>query len=843
MEYVYVKGFLLMKKEVPTTSKCEELPLFPTNLTEEDLKSRYGYVRPENTRGCWTPIQYDRVLLFLIDALKMDFVLPSYLMSGIEEHSGNRTSNPLYYRNKMRAIERTLKTEVLHSKLYGFVSDPPTVTAERIKGLMTGSLPTFKDITDSFDSKQVQVDNVLSQMHETRHLRINFMGDEIWKSIFDKPKSNARQSMFKYFEGFPSLDIFDLHTVDRGCKRHLSKSLEQLVDEWDVLIAHFQGVDHVGHRYQMNHIAMQDKLEEMDDVINDTLTWIRHYHSTHPQEHILLMVFGDHGMTDSGDHGGASDNEVNAGLFVYTTRALTDPLDQRQVQTVPQINLVSTLSLLLGLPIPFSNIGSIIWELFFTAEENLNWMHGLLINALQVNRYLFESRLFHSSTRPDGGEEWMHVQITLQRALDACHVQRMDTQQCIRAFEDFFALVYQQCKLKWTTFHLDWMLAAIAIGLIAFFAIALFTDSYLLYEKQLLLFLSIFTLLFIAANLTEIQIDSTCVYIHIFMYMFMYVHTSIWILMYYVFFLLMANLLLLDAWISSYNGTWMSLIVSVVRVMGCLLALVGYYAHLFAFNTCRDNQNKAAFSLYWLIFALTIAAHGLVAGYWVCVSHGLPDKTTVWWYGCHYCWLGLIGIFVLQCVAVVATIGLHFICKRHKTSNNARAVDINDMIKCFYQVLYSFLPFILVMLGPQSSSLLVSYLLFIVSISKLIACEGSRPNILYVWVSWLFLHLMFFATGHACHFGKLPWKVAFVGGLEYNYHLAAILVFLHYSTGYFLGVLSIPLILLHSLKWRKYDKHDDTQKHPAQRTSLVVEIINQYIMSIVFLNNFLLCVP
>ena len=36
----------------------------------------------------------------------------------------------------------------------------------------------------------------------------------------------------------------------------------------------------------------------------------------------ILMVFGDHGMTKSGDHGGDSEDEVHAGLFVYSPAKL-----------------------------------------------------------------------------------------------------------------------------------------------------------------------------------------------------------------------------------------------------------------------------------------------------------------------------------------------------------------------------------------------------------------------------------------------------------------------------------------------------------------------------------------
>ena len=37
----------------------------------------------------------------------------------------------------------------------------------------------------------------------------------------------------------------------------------------------------------------------------------------------MLFVMGDHGMTHTGDHGGDSDDEVDAALFVYSTKPIT----------------------------------------------------------------------------------------------------------------------------------------------------------------------------------------------------------------------------------------------------------------------------------------------------------------------------------------------------------------------------------------------------------------------------------------------------------------------------------------------------------------------------------------
>lgn len=38
----------------------------------------------------------------------------------------------------------------------------------------------------------------------------------------------------------------------------------------------------------------------------------------------ILFVMGDHGMTRTGDHGGDSDDEITAALFVYSGRPLTN---------------------------------------------------------------------------------------------------------------------------------------------------------------------------------------------------------------------------------------------------------------------------------------------------------------------------------------------------------------------------------------------------------------------------------------------------------------------------------------------------------------------------------------
>jgi len=46
------------------------------------------------------------------------------------------------------------------------VADPPTVTMQRLKGLTTGGLPTFADISGSFGGASIDEDSWVEQLKE-----------------------------------------------------------------------------------------------------------------------------------------------------------------------------------------------------------------------------------------------------------------------------------------------------------------------------------------------------------------------------------------------------------------------------------------------------------------------------------------------------------------------------------------------------------------------------------------------------------------------------------------------------------------------------------------------------
>ena len=91
-------------------------------------------------------------------------------------------------------------------------------------------------------------------------------------------------------------------------------------------------------------------------------------------------------MTEDGMHGSDSPAEVESALFFYS-KTIRFSTSNDVVKTIDQIDLVPTISLLLGLPVPFSNLGFIIPEVFVD-RDRLSLVNAARFNAQQLDRYL-----------------------------------------------------------------------------------------------------------------------------------------------------------------------------------------------------------------------------------------------------------------------------------------------------------------------------------------------------------------------------------------------------------------------------------------------------------------------
>ncbi|XP_042770139.1 GPI ethanolamine phosphate transferase 3 isoform X2 [Panthera leo] len=435
---LFTSGFLLTRLELTNHSSCQEPP-GPGSL-------------PWGSQGkpgaCWMPSRFSRLVLVLIDALRFDFAQPQH------SHGPGEPPVSLPFLGKLDYLQRILEIQPHHARLYQSKADPPTTTMQRLKALTTGSLPTFIDAGSNFASYAIVEDNLIKQLASAGR-RVVFMGDDTWKDLFPGVFSQA------FF--FPSFNVRDLHTVDNGILEHLYPTMDS--SEWDMLIAHFLGVDHCGHKHGPHHPEMAKKLSQMDQVIQGLVDRL--------ENDTLLVVIGDHGMTMTGDHGGDSELEISAALFLYSPTALFPSALPQEPEIVPQINLVPTLALLLGLPIPFGNIGEVMVELFSVVEDPqphssaLAQASALHLNAQQVSRFLHT----YSAAAQDLQIKELHrlqnlfskASADYQRLLQSPQGAEAALQTVITELQQFLRGVRAMCIESWARFSLVRMAGGAAL--------------------------------------------------------------------------------------------------------------------------------------------------------------------------------------------------------------------------------------------------------------------------------------------------------------------------------------------------------------------------------------------
>jgi GPI ethanolamine phosphate transferase 3 subunit O len=155
-------GFLLSRKSLSDTTKCLLLDEFgcdgwekgnSTKVCSDEEKIRRILSNPGSDIAC-VPIR-SRAVFLLVDALRFDF---TEYDPGIEK--------PLPYQNRLPIMKELLDKWPDRSRLYRFMADPPTTTFQRIKALVTGSLPTFVDASSNFAAMELHEDNIIDQVCE-----------------------------------------------------------------------------------------------------------------------------------------------------------------------------------------------------------------------------------------------------------------------------------------------------------------------------------------------------------------------------------------------------------------------------------------------------------------------------------------------------------------------------------------------------------------------------------------------------------------------------------------------------------------------------------------------------
>ncbi|KAJ1978341.1 mannose-ethanolamine phosphotransferase gpi13 [Dimargaris cristalligena] len=517
--YLFAKGFLLTRSTLPDKSTCALNPL--------------AAWEPKATRSeetpCWYPARYRRAVVVVIDAFRFDFAAPvtsdpaAWNALGWGPAPDSRSSVPLSascfadrpnpnYHGHLPFVQHLLQSQPERTQLFRFLADPPTTTLQRLKGLTTGTLPTFIDMGSNFAGSAIDEDSWIWQFYQRWVRRqpkggaatapdILFTGDDTWMALFPTIFESLAARAFP----FPSFNVWDLHTLDNGVldilaqyaqvnttSLHRFEADPELVssgpalakgDDWQLIIAHMLGVDHCGHRFGPDHLTMAQKLDQMNLVLEQIVKAL--------PDDTLLLVMGDHGMDQRGDHGGDNPLELEAALLAYakgqplvdgklfrTSPGAASPssawladvlqdIDQaiddaatapfvrdpqgRVYRSITQTDLVPTLSLLLGLPIPFNNLGSIIPEWFYIPDSPspLNapsasvssLLQAMRTNSHQMYRYLDT----YAQRTPGAGGFSASLLVTWREQLDRAEAQfailqaapEFDAQLAQNAFRDY----------------------------------------------------------------------------------------------------------------------------------------------------------------------------------------------------------------------------------------------------------------------------------------------------------------------------------------------------------------------------------------------------------------------
>lgn len=358
---------------------------------------------------------FDRVVFMVVDALRSDFVY-SY-KSGFE-----------YTQSLIRdgcAIPFTAH------------ATSPTVTMPRIKAITTGSIPSFLDVILNIDegdesSSLASQDTWLAQMREKHAGKLIMYGDDTWLKLFP--------GFFDRADGTSSFFVADFTEVDNNVTRHISDELAN--DDWNAMVLHYLGLDHIGHKGGPRSSNMLPKQVEMDGIVKEIYTAIEtqsHLRST------LLVLLGDHGMNDAGNHGGSAPGETSPALVFMSPkikslqRTFAAPVEYqenfRYYSMIEQSDLAPTLGALLGFPVPKNNLGAFIVDFLPFWSHKDDQVQILLRNAEQILDIVtasFGDELFDSSS---GIDPCLHQETEVQEL--ACGWQRVsDTAKLMKSKGD-----------------------------------------------------------------------------------------------------------------------------------------------------------------------------------------------------------------------------------------------------------------------------------------------------------------------------------------------------------------------------------------------------------------------
>ena len=219
-------------------------------------------------------------------------------------------------------------------------------------------------------------------------------------------------------------------------------------------------------------------------------------------------------MTNDGNHGGATDDEINASLFVFSPKNFLKKDEniengkEDSIESFPQIDFVPTFSFLLNIPTPYANLGRIIPNFFLRSslknyqiqisdflkknnekydpkillEDGINFLNVLHLNCWQI--FNFISTYVESTNQFSSSDLF-----PLQNLFSKCNenfekIKKFASEnekeklklisKTILQYISFHSEAHLMCNSLWTVFKTDLMtLSTVLMFLVSIFIFSL----------------------------------------------------------------------------------------------------------------------------------------------------------------------------------------------------------------------------------------------------------------------------------------------------------------------------------------------------------------------------------
>lgn len=244
-------------------------------------------------------------------------------------------------------------------------------------------------------------------------------GDDTWIKLFP--------GMFEETDGTASFFVSDFTEVDNNVTRHLDRQIQEK-DEWDVMILHYLGLDHIGHKSGPQSVFMPAKQMEMDGIIKRLYNEI-----VESDENTLMVVLGDHGMNEAGNHGGSSPGETSAAALLVSPKFKQlglnkkAPLPEREnfsfYKKISQSDLTPTFAALFDFPTPLNSLGVLLKELLPL------WKKENRAAVLKQNAYQLANIM--ESSYPGFGNLDADATMFCESLIDFDNVSEIDKLKCV----------------------------------------------------------------------------------------------------------------------------------------------------------------------------------------------------------------------------------------------------------------------------------------------------------------------------------------------------------------------------------------------------------------------------